>query len=297
LIIAFKTPFLAESSTSSYRMEEDDDVLFESNTKVDILREPPKDDITLTDVLRVPKFWLLFFINMCLVGSGIMVVNNMVPIVISKMHIPSTDGYESPTIHFKPSLVHISSFVTIFAVCDSFGRTIFGGIAEYYLYRFPKSFFLIFPSILMSLTLFGVAVSNVELLYVVMVTLGLSLGGTTSLLPAILSEIFGNVHITSIQSILSISSIMGSIIFSQLLAGRLNHYFESQSIICLKTESQTICYCNGSDCYFYALISMGVLCLFITCLSYYLLRTMTSERQITGAPETEEFLGEPEYDD
>jgi len=213
---------------------------------------------------------------MCLVGSAIMIINHLVPIVLSKMHV--IDNTIS-----RSSLVIISSFITIFAICNSFGQTIFNGLAEYFIYRYPKCFFLIFPTLLLCLSLFGTAISNVELLYVVMVTLGLSLGGVVALIPAIAVEIFGKTHREMIESFLAISSILGSILLSQLLAGRLNSYFQSQSgAVCLKMSieegASCVDYCNGSDCYFYTLISVASLCFVVTIIVVLLYRHLLAAR-------------------
>jgi len=116
-----------------------------------------------------------------------------------------------------------------------------------------------------------------------MVTLGLSLGGVFALIPSIAVELFGKTHREMIHSFLAISSILGSIGWSQLLAGRLNSYFQTQSgAVCLKMSieegANCVEYCNGSDCYFYTLISVASLCFVVTIIVVFLYRHMLAYR-------------------
>jgi len=291
VLILIKAPLIMKSEITSIPLEDDP----EADDSPTELVPVTSVEMTLSETIKTPIFWLIGFINMCLVGSSMMMVNNMVPLVLSKIHVTGTS---SPI--YRSSLVVISSFITIFSICHAFGRTIFNGLAEYYIYRFPKTFFLIFPALLLSLSLFGTAVSNVELFYVVMVTLGLSSGGVYGLIPSILSEIFGKRHLPSIEIIMNITSIIGVILFSQLLGGRLDRFFENESLICLKQSSTHPCvyYCNGSNCYFYTLISMAIMCFVITVFVVLLFRRLETERKKEMEdPETNEFLVESDLSD
>jgi len=255
------------------------------------------NDKTLGQAMRTAKYWVIFVVNTCLIGSGIVILNNLAAIVISKMEIAG--NVEFPVTETPIDL--LATFVTIFAVSDSFGRAIFTLVSDYFVARFPRAIFLLFVTAVLGLTHLYVAVSNITMLYAAMVSLGLSFGGIWALLPALLADYFGTRHLSAIDSSMGFASTIGVVSLSHLLAGGLSDRFGAERHICIKDEGECVNYCHGSDCYFYTLLTNLGLCVICLVLVFFLIQSGQVREKYSDSDtleiEKEDFLEKDIYED
>ncbi len=154
--------------------------------------ESDLEELTLIQSLKEIDFWLLFVVFLCVIGSGIMVVNNFGELVYSIVDVKDGSVWKQAEV---PNYESINTLVSLFSCFNTLGRMIVGFLSDIVVTRYgpaARIFWLVFCSIVMLLTQLYFAFSvYVPMLYVGVVGLGIAYGGTFCIIPTLTLEFFG----------------------------------------------------------------------------------------------------------
>eukprot|EP01121_Diplochlamys_sp_Union-15-3_P020437 TRINITY_DN7977_c0_g1_i1.p1 TRINITY_DN7977_c0_g1~~TRINITY_DN7977_c0_g1_i1.p1 ORF type:complete len:279 (-),score=25.05 TRINITY_DN7977_c0_g1_i1:4-840(-) len=226
----------------------------------------PKEYNLLQSLLTI-DFWLLFFIFLGCIGSGIVVVNNFGEIVISKAKLKPFGQIDYNSI---PNVEDILTFVALFSVFNTLGRMLVGFLSDRFLDRMNRCWWLAICGAIMSFTLFYFSFSTVSMMYFGVITLGLSYGGVFCMVPILTSELFGLVHFGANWGVIGVAPAVGSELLNVLLAGKLNDHYAKSSWVNVTTTTNFTKYCLGSHCYQYTFYICGAVSAFTIILSFIL---------------------------
>lgn len=163
------------------------------------------EDLNLLQAMGSMSFWLLFFTTVCSMGSGLATVNNI-------SQIGESLGYTS---------ININTLVSLWSIWNFLGRFGAGYISDYFLHvkHWPRPLFIVMNLAVMTIGHVMIAFGFPGALYVGSVLVGVCYGSQWSLMPTVVSDIFGKVHMGTIFNTITIAGPIGSYILSVRVVG------------------------------------------------------------------------------
>lgn len=229
-----------------------------------IFKQPDRgEDYAILQAIFSIDMLILFTATTCSVGGALAAIDNL-------GQIGKSLGYPTHS---------IASFISLVSIWNFLGRVLSGFGSEILLakYKFPRTLLLTLVIVFSCVGHLFIAFGVPNSLYFSSIIIGFCLGAELSLLVAIISEIFGLKHYSTLYNIGSISSPVGSYIFNVRVAGRL---YDTEAMKQVKAsgtgEAGKGLNCFGVQCYKSAFIIISAATLFGSLVSYVLvLRTKT----------------------
>ncbi|XP_062016008.1 protein NUCLEAR FUSION DEFECTIVE 4-like [Rosa rugosa] len=186
------------------KKEEKDDTACFAN----ICNKPPRgEDYTIFQALLSLDMIILFVATLCGLGSSLTAVDNL-------GQIGESLGYPTKT---------VKTFVSLVSIWNYFGRVFSGFFSESLLvrYKIPRPLVMTFSLLLSCVGLLLIAFPTPGSLYVASIIIGFSFGAQLPLLFAIISELFGLKHFSTLFNCGQIASPLGSYLLNVQLTGKL----------------------------------------------------------------------------
>ncbi|KAL8118262.1 hypothetical protein AgCh_015974 [Apium graveolens] len=215
------------------------------------------ENLNLFQAMRSSNFWFLFFATSCGMGSGLALINNI-------SQIGEALGYTK---------FETNTLVSLWSIWNFLGRFGAGYLSDYLLKTKGWA-----RPLLMALTLFIMSGGHSMIasglpgaLYVGSVLVGVCYGSQWSLMPTIVSEIFGVVHLGTIFNTITIACPLGSYVLSVRVVG---YIYDKEA----STGGNS---CTGTHCFMLSFIIMASTTLLGSFVALGLfLRTRTFYKQI-----------------
>lgn len=156
-------------------------------------------------------------------------------------------------------------------------------------FAFPRPVSMAIFQVVMSIGLLYYALAWPGAIYVVSVLIGLGYGAHWAIVPAAASELFGLKSFGALYNFLTLSSSIGTLIFSEVIAsGIYDHYAEKQSTLAAMagiTLGEDELSCEGFICYSLTCAILSGLCIVAVVLSLILVyRTRGVYANLYGRP-------------
>jgi len=205
---------------------------------VNIFNQPDRgEDYTILQAISSIDMLIILIATTCGVGGALAAIDNLGQIADSL-------GYKTH---------NIGTFISLVSVWNFLGRVLASFASEVALtkYKFPRplmlTFVILFSCIGHVLIAFGVGHS----LYISSIIIGFCLGAQLPLVSTIISEIFGLKHFSTLYSVGSVSSPIGSYIFNVKVAGHLydKEALKQMEALGLKREAGKELNCTGVHCF------------------------------------------------
>nr|GMC72154.1 protein NUCLEAR FUSION DEFECTIVE 4-like [Ipomoea batatas] len=173
------------------------------------------------------SFWFLFFTTACGMGSGLTTVNNM-------SQIGESLGYGS---------LEIDTLVSLWSIWNFLGRFGAGYVSDYFLYvlGWSRPLFIAITLALMSIGYIVIALALPGGLYAGSILVGICYGSQWSLMPTIVSEIFGVVHMGTIFNTITIAGPIATYILSVRVVG---YFYDKEA-----ASGGELNICTGTHCF------------------------------------------------
>ncbi|KAH7856693.1 hypothetical protein Vadar_004361 [Vaccinium darrowii] len=183
------------------------------------------ENMNLVQAICTSSFWLLVISMACGMGSGLATVNNI-------SQIGASLGY---------TVFETSSLVSLWSIWNFLGRFGAGYLSEYFLHvnGWARPLFMTITLAAMSIGHAVIASGFPGALYIGSVLVGVCYGSQWSLMPTIVSEIYGVVHMGTIFNAIAIASPIGSYILSVKVVG---YIYDAEASV----EGNT---CSGTHCF------------------------------------------------
>ncbi|EFJ37680.1 hypothetical protein SELMODRAFT_402179 [Selaginella moellendorffii] len=203
---------------------------------------PAAASTTLKDALADFNFWLIFLVVTIGAGTGVAIINNLAQIGKS-LRAGGTDIY-----------------VGLISVWSCFGRLGSGYGSDLLMRRgYPRTLCLLIDQMIMALCCLLLATGLISSLFIGSALTGLSYGAYWTLIPAILSEVFGVHNFTVLYKLVSLGPPLGSYILSAKVMGSL--YDEEAALYRQKSGGASVSAggddlnnCYGSKCFGFGLL-------------------------------------------
>ena len=245
-------------------------------------------ELSICQVLLKPSLWLIFFVVTCISGAGLLVINNISQMAIaihgaggtggagghvngsslSPSPVPSLSVSPSPSPSPSPSCpsggggagggaggatpLNTAVFVSLLSVCNCFGRLLTGVVAVRVKNSVPLPALLVGSSGVMACAMVAMAFANLTLLYPLVCVVGLMFGSVWVLLPAMISDIYGDKCLATIYNFLNFAPLLGSFLVGSKLPAAI---YDAQAAAQGHPR-----YCYGTRCFRAAfLVSAGSL--------------------------------------
>ncbi|GAV74258.1 Nodulin-like domain-containing protein [Cephalotus follicularis] len=226
------------------------------------------EDFTLLQALVKADFWLIFLSLVLASGSGLTIIDNMGQIVESL-------GYSDTSI-----------FVSMISICNFLGRVGGGYFSEIIIrnFAYPRPVGMAVVQVIMAVGLLYYAMGLPGQIYVMTVLIGLGYGAHWAIVPASASELFGLKSFGALYNFLTLSSVTGSLIFSEVIAsGIYDYYAEKQAALARALGADDSLTCEGSICYSLTCGIMSGFCIVAMVLSLIVVhRTRNVYTQLYG---------------
>ncbi|XP_022992826.1 protein NUCLEAR FUSION DEFECTIVE 4-like [Cucurbita maxima] len=205
------------------------------------------EDFTLGQALIKADFWLIFLSHLLGSGTGLTVIDNL-------GQMSESLGYDN---------THI--FVSLISIWNFLGRVGGGYLSEIAVrdYAYPRPIAMVIAQILMIFGHLFIGMGWPGAMYIGTLITGLGYGAHWAIVPATASELFGLKKFAALYNFITLSTPMGSLIFSGLITSSiydkeaekqaLNHLSQLQS-------SAGPLKCVGTICFSLTCIIMAVFC-------------------------------------
>ncbi|KAH7542705.1 hypothetical protein FEM48_Zijuj02G0102500 [Ziziphus jujuba var. spinosa] len=208
------------------------------------------EDYTILQALTSLDMWILFIATFCGLGSSLTAVDNL-------GQIGESLGYPAHT---------VSSFVSLVSIWNYFGRVFSGFVSETLLdrYKVPRPLIMTFVLLLSCIGYLLIAFPTPGSLYVASVIIGFSFGAQLPLLFAIISELFGLKHYSTLFNCGQIASPLGSYILNVRVTGKLYDHQALKELAKKGMDRSSVkeLICIGVQCYRLPFIILACLSLF-----------------------------------
>ncbi|XP_024529459.1 protein NUCLEAR FUSION DEFECTIVE 4 isoform X2 [Selaginella moellendorffii] len=219
---------------------------------------PAAASTTLKDALADFNFWLIFLVVTIGAGTGVAIINNLAQIGKS-LRAGGTDIY-----------------VGLISVWSCFGRLGSGYGSDLLMRRgYPRTLCLLIDQMIMALCCLLLATGLISSLFIGSALTGLSYGAYWTLIPAILSEVFGVHNFTVLYKLVSLGPPLGSYILSAKVMGSL--YDEEAALYRQKSGGASVSAggddlnnCYGSKCFGFGLVALALVSLIGAAASFLL---------------------------
>lgn len=195
------------------------------------------EDYTILQALTSLDMWILFIATFCGLGSSLTAVDNL-------GQIGESLGYPTHT---------VSSFVSLVSIWNYFGRVFSGFVSETLLvrYKVPRPLIMTFVLLLSCVGYLLIAFPTPGSLYVASVIIGFSFGAQLPLLFAIISELFGLKHYSTLFNCGQIASPLGSYIMNVRVTGMLYDHQALKDLAKKGLDRSSVkeLICIGTQCY------------------------------------------------
>jgi len=196
------------------------------------------DGTPLGQALRRADFWLLFVIVFAGMGSGLVVLNHV-------GQMASALGHDASTTVVLVSLISIA---------NCFGRVLFGILPDMGSGKVPRPIFCMVNLAVMSCAQLLLAVGATPALFTGSIVAGFSYGGFWTLMPSLVSELFGTATFATLYNFQSLAVSSSSFVFSTSLAAR---FYDSEASLHPAPSGSG---CAGSTCYRKTSLMMACMC-------------------------------------
>lgn len=191
------------------------------------------ENLNLFQAMRSSNFWFLFLATSCGMGSGLAVINNI-------SQIGESLGYTK---------FETNTLVSLWSIWNFLGRFGAGYLSDYLLTTkgWARPLLMALTLLIMSGGHSMIASGLPGALYVGSVIVGVCYGSQWSLMPTIVSEIFGVVHLGTIFNAITTASPLGSYFLSVRVVG---YVYDKEASI----EGNP---CTGTHCFMLSFIIMA----------------------------------------
>ncbi|XP_031737124.1 protein NUCLEAR FUSION DEFECTIVE 4 isoform X2 [Cucumis sativus] len=225
------------------------------------------EDFTLGQALIKADFWLIFSSHLLGSGTGLTVIDNL-------GQMSQSLGYDN---------THI--FVSLISIWNFLGRVGGGYLSEIVVrdFAYPRPIAMTIAQVLMIFGHVFIGMGWPGAMYIGTLITGLGYGAHWAIVPATASELFGLKKFGALYNFITLSTPMGSLVFSGLIASSIydseaekqarNHLTQFQSsssfwFTRLYTEGPHKC--EGAICFFLTCMIMGGFCAIAAILSLIL---------------------------
>ncbi|KAJ0088176.1 hypothetical protein Patl1_32219 [Pistacia atlantica] len=203
-----------------------------------VVKQPDRgEDYAILQAVFSIDMLILFTATTCSVGGALTAIDNL-------GQIGKSLGYPTHSIAIFISLISIWNFL---------GRVLSGFASEILLtkYKFPRPLLLTLVILISCLSHLFIAFHVPNSLYFTSVITGFCLGAQLSLVVAIISEIFGLKHYSTLYNVGAVSGPVGSYIFNVKVAGRLydREGLKQMAALGLTRKAGQGLNCSGVQCY------------------------------------------------
>ncbi|PWA94060.1 Major facilitator superfamily [Artemisia annua] len=218
----------------------------------DNITNKPKrgEDYSILQALLSTDMMILYIATFCGLGTSFTAVDNL-------GQIGESLGYPRKS---------ISTFVSLLSIWNYFGRIFSGFVSEHLLhkYKFPRP-------LMMTLVLFLSCIGHILIaspfsgsVYIASIIIGFSFGAQLPLLFAIVSELFGLKHFTTLFNCAQLGSPLGSYVLNVKITGPM---YDREAIKVLKSSgldrsSVKELVCIGKQCYRQSFMVLAGACCF-----------------------------------
>lgn len=225
---------------------------------------PVVESVGPVESLQQINFWIITIICGVGIGSGLAFLNNIAQLVEAHQGPDDARGV----------------IVSLFGVANCAGRLLFGAIPEHFLHTYgvPRPVFLVITSLLTAGSFAGIAFASVTVLYPLSLLAGIAFGAHWTLMPALVSEIFGLDSFASIYTMMQLSPAIGGYAFGaglvwSLYRAALHRHGLPDTGICI-----------GHDCFKASFLIMSAIAGLAACLGMWLVyRTLKIYRDEVAA--------------
>ncbi|KAK3226612.1 hypothetical protein Dsin_006474 [Dipteronia sinensis] len=216
-----------------------------------IFKQPERgEDYAILQAIFSIDMLILFTATTCGVGGALTTIDNLGQIAKSL-------GYPTHT---------IGNFISLISIWNFLGRVLAGLASEILLikYKCPRPLLLTLVILVSCIGHLLIAFGVPNSLYFSSIIIGFCLGAELSLTVAIISEIFGLKHYSTLYNVGSISSPVGSYIFNVRVAGRLydRAALKQMEALGLTRKAGKGLTCTGVQCYKMVFIIISAATLF-----------------------------------
>lgn len=223
LILLVSPLYVAVKARSTENFEETSQLINDNSNNQDLLED---DDKNLVQAICTVNFWCLFLTTATGMGTGLATINNLA-------QVGESLGYTS---------FETSTLVSLWSIWNFVGRFGGGYVSDHILYtkKLARPLFIAITLALMSVGHCVIASGLPRALYVGSILVGVFYGSQWSLMPTIVSEIFGVTHFGTIFNTITIAGPIGSYAISVRVIG----YLYDKEMAQEGTE-----YCTGTHCF------------------------------------------------
>lgn len=218
------------------------------------------ENLNLFQAMRSNYFWFLFFATSCGMGSGLAVINNI-------SQIGESLGYTK---------FETNTLISLWSIWNFLGRFGAGYLSDYLLKTkgWARPLLMALTLLIMSCGHSMIASGLPGALYVGSVLVGICYGSQWSLMPTIVSEIFGVVHLGTIFNAITVASPLGSYVLSVRVVG---YIYDKEASV----QGNP---CTGTHCFMLSFLIMAATTLLGSFVALGLfLRTRTFYQQVVLA--------------
>lgn len=214
------------------------------------------NSIPLSESLKTWRFWSIYFMFMIIMGTGLMVIDNINAIAESIGEHPS------------------SFFITLVSLANGIGRFATGILSDKVASVMSKTMLLSIYCLLMCLAQLLFSFGSSTLLYPCLLSVGFIFGSCVSLVAITVADVFGSRYIATNFGLIDSAPITGSFIF---VSGVVAIFYSDNTF-----DDQGGSSCVGVDCFRYSFLTNAIACLFATVLIYNLDRNTKLENVSSG---------------
>ncbi|KAI3799356.1 hypothetical protein L1987_34650 [Smallanthus sonchifolius] len=216
------------------------------------LNKPERgEDYSILQALLSTDMLILFIATFCGLGTSLTAVDNL-------GQIGESLGYPSKT---------IEAFVSLLSIWNFFGRIFAGSVSEILLvrYKFPRPLMLSLVLFLSCVGLLMIAFPIKGSVYITSVIIGFSFGAQMPLIFAIISELFGLKHYSTLFNWGLLASPLGSYVLNVKVTGPLYDREALKELAVkglLSNGAVEELVCMGSQCYRLSFVILACVCCF-----------------------------------
>ncbi|KAL9232008.1 hypothetical protein vseg_007158 [Gypsophila vaccaria] len=213
---------------------------------------PPSrgEDYSILQAVFSLDMLIVVVVTVCLAGGTLTAIDNL-------GQIGSSLGYPKKSVNVFISLVSIWNYL---------GRVVSGFLSEHLLhkYKFPRPLLLSITLLISCVGHLFIALDVPNGLYIASVIIGFCFGAQWPLISAIISEIFGLRHYSTLFNVGAIASPLGSYVLNVKVTGRL---YDEEARKQMRELGQSRQHgqeldCNGPQCFKWAFLIITVVSLF-----------------------------------
>ena len=212
--------------------------------------------VPLSESIKSWRFWSVYFMFLIMMGTGLMVIDNINAIAESIGEYPS------------------NFFVTLVSLANGIGRFVTGILSDKVASFVSKTTLLWIFCLLMCLAQFLFSFGSTTLLYPCLLSVGFIFGSCVSLTAVIMADIFGSRFIATNFGLIDSAPIIGSYIFVSAIVA----LFYSDNTV----DDQGGLSCVGVGCFRYSFLTNALSCLIATALIFNLDRNTKIDNTNSG---------------